>query len=84
MIVAVAIRFNELICHMPPPCRHSDVIKGCADAKMPLPIVGEQGFMTSSGKFLDRQEAALHAVTHDQVPRAKIHSNGKLYSEDLW
>lgn len=84
MIVAAAIRFGDLICHMSPPCRHHDIIRACADAKMPLPIEGEQGFITASGKFLDRQAAALHAVSHDQVPRAKIHSNGMLYSEDLW
>lgn len=83
-IIAAAIKFGDLICTMPKPCRHHDIIHGCAQAGMPLPIVGEQGFITASGRFLDRRAAAVHAVDKDQIARDKVHSNGMLYTEDLW
>ena len=83
-IIAAAIKFGDLICTMPKPCRHHHIIGGCADAGMPIPIEGVQGFITASGRFLDRTEAALHAIAKDQVARDKVHSNGQLYSEDLW
>lgn len=83
-IIAAAIKFGDLICTMPKPARYNNIIEGCAAAGMPLPIEGVQGFITASGVFLDRTAAALHAVEKDQVGRRQIHSNGQLYTEDLW
>lgn len=72
------------MCSMPAPNTHGEIILACTKAGMPIPVCAVQGFLTSSGRFLNRKEAAIRAVQKDQVPRAKIHSNGELYCDDLW
>lgn len=84
MISSAAIRFGKLICTMPAPCGYPDIMKGCIEAGIAPPIEGELGFLTTSGRFMDRHEAAIHAVSHHQVAQSKIHSNGMLYCEDMW
>ncbi|MDO8640472.1 MAG: hypothetical protein Q7R33_02920 [Nitrosarchaeum sp.] len=39
-----------------------------------------QGFVTDDGKFLNREEAMLHAFNCGQIAEKKI----RLYSEDLY
>lgn len=41
-----------------------------------------QGFITSTGRFVDRIEAAAIAIAAKQV--ARLSSPPQLYSEDLW
>lgn len=41
---------------------------------------GVQGFITSVGKFLDREEGAKYALEHGQIDKEK----SMLFSEDLW
>lgn len=43
----------------------------------------EQGFITESGKFLDREEGAKHALDCGQIKKLK-YSSRDLFSEDLW
>ncbi len=43
-------------------------------------IVGEQGFVTSDGRFVDREEAANIAFVAGQIPEKK----DCLFSEDIW
>lgn len=58
--------------------RHNDILarfsKSCLDAY-------EQGFYTSYGRFVDREEALLIAKKAGQV---KEHLGKKLFSEDLY
>ena len=58
--------------------RHNDILarfgKSCID-------VCEQGFYTSYGRFVDREEALLIAKKAGQV---KEHLGKKLFSEDLY
>ena len=45
----------------------------------------EQGFLTETGKFLNRHEARLHAIACGQVPFiSTTEILPDLYSEDLW
>lgn len=44
---------------------------------------GEQGFVTSVGRFVDRTEAAAIAVRAGQVDSEKVQRRGYLFSEDL-
>lgn len=97
MITAAAIKFGNLVCHLPTPARHADVLRavkqmfrGRSDAGYLREV---QGFMTDKGEFLNREQAYTHALECGQgTPRrdSVIASgyaayNGKeLYSEDLW
>lgn len=46
-------------------------------------IFGEQGFVTLSGDFLTREEAAKHALKTGQISKLKF-SKTELFSEDIY
>lgn len=91
-IVAAAERFtnkgphgNEIswIVMVERPGRHHDCMHGMIGARHPTPIVGEQGFVTNTGRFVDRKlgwEIALqaHQIVND------IGTSGRLFSEHMW
>ena len=54
------------------PTRPKGYLKGC-----------EQGFVTDTGEFLDREAAAKHAIACGQIKALKF-STVDLFSEDLW
>lgn len=78
LIRCAAIRKGELVFSMPKPARHHDIIKVMVDAGVPAPIGltqgFEQGFLTATAGFNDRQRAAVLVGK----------TEGPLYSEDLW
>lgn len=43
-----------------------------------------QGFLTSDGNFVDREEAARCAYIQNQISAQVYHSKRELYSEDLY
>jgi hypothetical protein len=45
--------------------------------------LGEQGFITTDGVFLDRKQGANHALTCGQITELKYNPTD-LFSEDLW
>jgi hypothetical protein len=90
MIVAAAIQFKtecgDFIISAPPPARHHNLLRAYYDLKGE-PLIGStnQGFLTSEGKFVSREEAYSIAVTSRQKfidHPSRI--EGKLFSEDLW
>lgn len=90
MIVAAAIRLgnaneNRGVVSVERPGRHHDCVKAMADAGLPTPIIGEQGFITSYGRFVGRELAHYIAKSAEQP---FIERNGyrgdKLFSEDSW
>lgn len=89
-IVAAAIKENGVVCFVPRPGRHHNVIREMAAAGVPIPIVGVQGFITSDGLFVDRVTANRIAVIAEQtlptpcngIPFETVGRD--LYSEDLW
>ena len=82
-IVAAAIRQDGMICSVPRPGRHHHVIRAMATAGIPIPIVGEQGFLTDDGLFVDRKRALAIAKTAKQI-HGKNGNPNELYSEDVW
>ena len=93
MIVAAAVKVGSLICSMPQPARHHDLLRQMALNGQRDYGCEEQGFVTDAGVFLDRKEAFKHAHQCGQgTPRRddllKANPNNydgmELYSEDLW
>ncbi len=84
-IVSVAIKAKEgLIFSLPKPNRHVDIIRLLFLVEID-PLVasnGEEGFLTSEGRFVDRIEAAQIALFSGQV--AALLLPPKLRTEDLW
>lgn len=83
MIVAAAIKGeNNKVYALPAPARHHDVIHVMAQAGLPTPIKGEQGFIDSERGFVGRFQAGNIALAEGQI--TKLQWGNKLYSEDLW
>ena len=86
-IVAAALWCGDLVFSVPMPGRHNDVIAKMAAAGVPPTIIKscEQGFLCSSGRFLDRVKAKGVAIAALQM---RAHSGGfenpRLFSEDMW
>lgn len=91
-IVAAAIKQGKMVCSVPRPGRHGDVIREMASAGIPIPINGTQGFLTSDGLFVDRRHARKIAVFAEQLIKPCVGPDGvpfqrehdELFSEDLW
>lgn len=81
-IVAAALRSGPGCFSAPPPARHGDLFASFGRA-----APEDQGFLTSTGRFVDRAEAKRIAMAsgqplteHGEFHRDKAH----LFSEDLW
>jgi hypothetical protein len=81
-IVAAAIEFRGVVCFVPRPGRHSDVIRKMARMGVPIPINGREGFVTDEGQFVERRVALGIAEIAGQLLPGKGH--GELFSEDVW
>jgi hypothetical protein len=88
MITGVAIRNDEMMIALPSPNRHSDcflyaITNGIDITKSRLGAKAvNQGFITHTGKYLDRVQAAKYLKRVKQQTVFKI---GKVVvSEDLW
>lgn len=82
-IYAAAIRHKGRVCYMAPPNRHHDIIHMIAQNEGEYDQSSEQGFVTTEGLFVDREEAARIAITSGQITETKFQP-GLLFSEDLW
>lgn len=86
-IVAAAIRLqNGAIITRPPPARHPTLILDAEKVKSGsegrVLMGAEQGFLTSTGLFVTREEAMVIAKEAKQLPSS--FASGRLYTEDLW
>lgn len=84
-IVAAAIRQDHQTFALPAPARHWNVMQHMmetlGEAYSP-PHPADQGFLTSTGRFIQRDEARYLAVITGQVEKPAL--DNWLYSEDLW
>ena len=82
-IATAAILHEGAPYSVPRPGRHGDVVR-LLDGKFPGagPFVEEQGFMTSAGRFVGREEAGRIALAAGQTPALRW--GRELFSEDLW
>jgi hypothetical protein len=83
-IVAAALKADDLIFSMPPPARHHTILHALFDFKGgDLPVLCDQGFVTSTGRYVDRTEGLRIAVAAKQTDGPKYQPTS-LFSEDLW
>jgi hypothetical protein len=82
-IVASAVVLDGDVWQLPKPARHHHVL-WALDQVLPGRAIEahDQGFVTNTGRYVDREEAARIAVRAKQV--ARLHAPPNLYSEDLW
>lgn len=91
-IMRAAIKLDGRVWHKPAPARHHDVIAFIAAVEKLDRIGGEQGFLTSENRFVDRTEARKIAEAADQIIAGRVDKNGvpykavhpHLFSEDVW
>lgn len=80
-IKSAAIVHNGIVYAMAPPARHHNIIHLVYN-RTGEKINGAQGFLTTSNRFVDREEARRIATKSGQCEKT-IHKT-KLFSEDLW
>lgn len=81
-IVSVAISAFGVVASLPAPARHGDVLRKLQDFN-PIVVRGDrQGFLTNTGRYVNRRDAAVIALAARQVD--KLIAAPDLYSEDLW
>lgn len=89
-IVAAAIRCEgecgDFIISAPPPARHHNLLRAYYDLKgEPHRGSENQGFLTSEGVFVTREEAyKIVVAANQQMIDHPSRVEGKLFSEDLW
>jgi hypothetical protein len=86
-IVSVAIRMytaagETLLVTIPAPARHHTVLHPLYTINKVIVRPEDQGFLTSTGRFVGRIEAAEIALATQQI--RKLMSGPELYSEDVW
>lgn len=84
IVAAAIIDHNGVPVTLPRPARHHDLIRAMAERGDPTPISGEQGFVTSDGRFARRKAAAVIARRAGQVKAEDMQRSDMLFSEDLW
>lgn len=84
-ITAAALLYDGTIYSAPPPARHHTVIRMMADQGLPneAMCLRNQGFVTSTGRFVDRYEGARIARAAGQIIREPTPPD-MLTSEDVW
>lgn len=94
-IVAAAIKVGNLVLMVERPGRHHNVFYSLRDAGLP-PIKGAggnaQGFITSHGRFVGREEARQLATAAGQLLKSEkddagvpiVRDHPQLFSEDVW
>lgn len=84
-IVAAAMHWNGITFSLPPPARHHSVAIAMSNAGLPRAShdLSTQGFLTSRGRWVDREEGAKIARAAGQI-KVKTGPEYMLFSEDLW
>lgn len=84
-IVAAAIQIEGVTISLPRPARHGTVLAAADWYLKTQPGQEVQGFLTSTGRFVNRIQARHIADIAGQKPgRSGGRDNPELYSEDLW
>lgn len=81
------VPYRAMIYTQPAPARHHHILHSMPSSHIDGGTVGEhaQGFITSTGRFVDRKEAMTIAFLSGQVkPETIMRKVPDLFSEDLW
>ena len=82
-ITGVAMTLNDgNVISLPKPNRHHNLFPLAKEKGYKKPYVGVQGFVTSTGRFVDRSEGAELALRNGQITKLKTPPD--LFSEDMW
>ncbi|TPJ70501.1 hypothetical protein [Mesorhizobium sp. B2-6-7] len=81
-IISVAISAFGIVASLPAPARHGDVLRKLYDFNQTVVGGDAQGFLTNTGRYVNRRDAAVIALEAGQVD--KLTAAPDLYSEDLW
>ena len=81
ILAAIKTGENQVSVNLNPNGRHCYIIHHLIRNGFDKPLVGEQGFLTSTGRFVDRVEAKKIAFNSGQI---KETISNTLTSEDLW
>jgi len=83
-IISVALCRDGKTFSLPAPARHGDCIYHPFVKKHWTGNIhrDEQGFLTNTGRYVDRAEAAKIAIAAGQIENTQ--RGTRLYSEDLW
>lgn len=81
-VVAVAVKANGLTLSLPAPARHCHVLARMPARMARAVLPSDQGFLTSDGTFVGREEALQIAHRTGQLLKPTTHR--ELFSEDLW
>jgi len=79
---AICMHENKLVLSLPQPARHCDVQQAAARLGLVILGVHEQGFLTSTGRFVRRAPARLIATEADQLIRKPI--SHTFTTEEVW
>lgn len=82
-VIAAAVSYEGVTFSMSRPNRHHHIVHKLSDMGLPKTSYRHQGFITTSGRFVDRKEAAALVLLNGQVSKLKFVSD-QLFSEDLW
>lgn len=78
-----AILIDDVIHTVERPGRHHNIIRDLVERGFPTPIMGEQGFQLSDGRFVRRKPALRIARDAGQIIHEHAPQHG-LFSEDVW
>lgn len=83
-IIRAAILCDGEVQHLPPPARHHNVLHTFGSGVK----LHDQGFLTSEGRYVDREEALKIATAAGQLNALRdqpgAYRGKELFSEDLW
>ena len=86
-----AIWWEGRVYSCPRPGRHHDVIRQMSNLGLGPECMHHQGFVTDSGRFVDRAEGMKIAIRAEQLIEPRDANNipftrksGQLFSEDMW
>ncbi len=82
-IERAAIRYKKVAYSVPRPGRHHDVIHLLSKSGVGPDQMHDQGFVTSTGRFVDRIEGLAIATAANQI-KEKTFPTTELFSEDIW
>lgn len=81
-VTTAAAKVGKRIWSLPAPARHHHVFRVMGAEGFKAWGSEETGFLTNTGRYVDRKEAARIAVEAGQITAPKWPPD--LYSEDLW
>ena len=86
-IIAAAIQIEGVTLSLPQPARHGQVLHACEGLVEPHMLrPATQGFLTSTGRFVNRVQAKqiAHMAGQPQMRPENERHGRDLFSEDLW